>query len=64
MLKSGNQEASIVIAGKADEFLGVVPYTTSKVGARVCMACGAIELYAQNLEDLLQIDKPAPEVEI
>jgi hypothetical protein len=55
-LKSGNQEASIVIAGKPDGFLGVIPYTTSKVAARVCTDCGYIALYARNLEDLLRLD--------
>lgn len=56
MLKSGNHEANIVIAGKPDGFLGVVPYTTSPVSARVCTACGYIALYARNLQDLLRLE--------
>lgn len=55
-LKSGNQEPQIVIAGKPDGFLGVVPYTTSPVLARVCTGCGHIELVARNLRDVLSMD--------
>jgi predicted nucleic-acid-binding Zn-ribbon protein len=55
-LKAGDREATVVVAGKPDGFLGVVPYTTSPVGARVCRACGHIELYARDLRDLLAID--------
>jgi ribosomal protein L40E len=55
-LKAGNQEATIVIAGEPDGFLGVIPYTTSQVGARVCRKCGMIEIYARNVRDLLRID--------
>jgi hypothetical protein len=55
-LKAGNHEAQIVIAGKPDGFLGVIPYTTSQVAARVCTACGHIDLYARNLQDLLRVE--------
>ena len=55
-LKSGNQETTIVVAGKPDGFLGVIPYTTSQISARVCTECGHIELYARNLQDLLKMD--------
>lgn len=55
-LKAGNNEAQIVIAGKPDGFLGVVPYTTSQVAARVCTSCGYIELYARNLQDILRVE--------
>jgi hypothetical protein len=55
-LKAGNQEATVVIAGKPDGFLGVVPYTTSPVAARVCTSCGHIELYARSLQDLLRVE--------
>ena len=55
-LKAGNQEATIVIAGEPDGFLGVIPYTTSQVAARVCTNCGLIEMYARNVRDLLRID--------
>jgi hypothetical protein len=55
-LKAGNHEANIVIAGKPDGFLGVIPYTTSQIAARVCTACGNIELYARNLQDLLRVE--------
>lgn len=54
-LKAGNSEAQIVIAGKPDGFLGVIPYTASPVGARVCAACGHIELFARNLRDILSV---------
>jgi hypothetical protein len=55
-LKAGNQEANLVIAGKPDGFLGVIPYTTSQVAARVCTACGHVDLYARNLQDLLRVE--------
>ena len=54
-LKTGNAAASIVIAGKPDAFLGVVPYTTAQVEARVCLACGHIVLFAKSLDRLLQM---------
>lgn len=54
-VKAGNQEAQIVIAGKPDGFLGVIPYTTAQVSARVCTACGHIDLYARNAQDLLSL---------
>lgn len=56
VLKTGNHDASVVIAGKPDSFLGVVPYTTSQVAARVCMSCGHIALFARNLESLLTME--------
>ena len=56
VLKAGNQEANVVIAGKPDPFLGVVPYTTSQVTARVCTSCGHIALFARSLESLLSMD--------
>jgi hypothetical protein len=56
VLKTGNHEANVVIAGKPDGFLGVVPYTTSQVAARVCTRCGHIALFARNLQDLLRMD--------
>ena len=56
VLKTGNHEANVVIAGKPDPFLGVVPYTTSQVTARVCTACGHIALFARSLESLLSMD--------
>jgi len=52
-LQSGNNDARIVIAGKPDGFLGVVPWTTSGVKARVCRDCGHIDLFARDLTDLL-----------
>jgi|GEM_PF-2614120 hypothetical protein len=55
-LKAGNQEAQVVIAGEPDGFLGVIPYTTSQVAARVCRDCGHIELFARNLQDLLKVE--------
>lgn len=55
-LKTGNEEAVIVIAGKADEFLGVIPYSTSPMKARVCLKCGLVELFARDVRDLLRID--------
>ena len=55
-VKSGNQEATIVIDGKPDGFLGIVSYTTSPVAARVCTACGHIDLFARNLQDILAVD--------
>lgn len=54
-LKTGNQDAAIVIAGKPDGFLGVIPYTTAQVTARVCTQCGHIDLYARNAQDLLSM---------
>jgi len=57
-LKTGNQEAQIVIAGKPDGFLGVVPFTTAQISAQVCTGCGRIELYARNANDLLSIGDP------
>lgn len=60
-LKAGNQEAAIVIAGKPDGFLGVIPYTTSQVAARVCTRCGHIALFARNMQDLLRMDDAADE---
>ncbi len=59
VLKTGNHEANVVIAGKPDGFLGVVPYTTSPVAARVCTDCGHITLFARNLESLLSMDGDA-----
>lgn len=55
-LKAGNSEANIVIAGKPDGFLGVIPYTTSQISARVCTSCGHIDLYARNLQDILKVE--------
>ncbi len=55
-LKMGNAAASIVIAGKPDAFLGVVPYTTAQVEARVCLACGHIALFAKSLDRLLRMN--------
>lgn len=52
-LQSGNQDARIVIAGKPDGFLGVIPWTTSGVKARVCRDCGHIDLFARDLTELL-----------
>lgn len=52
-LQSGNHDARIVIAGKPDGFLGVIPWTTSGVKARVCRDCGHIDLFARDLTDLL-----------
>lgn len=60
-LKAGNQEAAIVIAGKPDGFLGVIPYTTSQISARVCTRCGHIALFARNMQDLLRMDDSAGE---
>ena len=60
-LKAGNQEATIVIAGKPDGFLGVIPYTTSQIAARVCTRCGHIGLFARNMQDLLSIDSSGDE---
>lgn len=54
-LKMGNTAVRIVIAGKPDAFLGVVPYTTAPIEARVCLACGYIALFAQSLDRLLQM---------
>jgi len=56
VLKAGNQSANVVVAGKPDDFLGVVPYTTSPVEVRVCAGCGHIALFAKNPESLLQMD--------
>ena len=55
-LKVGNHEASIIIAGKPDGFLGVIPYTTSQIAAHICTACGHIDLYARHLQDLLRVE--------
>jgi hypothetical protein len=55
-LRTGNQEANLVIAGKPDGFLGVIPYTTAQVTARVCRACGHVELFARNAQDLLAME--------
>lgn len=54
-LKAGNANASIVIAGKPDGFLGVIPYTTAQIEARVCLACGNIALFARSVDRLLQM---------
>ena len=59
VLKTGNHEANVVIAGKPDDFLGVIPYTTSQVAARVCTDCGHITLFARNLESLLTLNDDA-----
>ena len=56
VLKTGNQEANVVVAGKPDGFLGVIPYKTSQVAAQVCTSCGHIQLYARGLESLLAMD--------
>ena len=48
-LKAGNAEAQIVIAGKPDGFLGVVPYTTSPIAARICRDCGHIGYRSDHL---------------
>jgi hypothetical protein len=58
-LKAGNADATLVIAGKPDGFLGVIPYTTSQVGARVCLNCARIDLFARNVRDLLRIGDDA-----
>ena len=55
-LKNGNQSATVVIAGEPDGFLGVVPYSTAPVDARVCRTCGHVALFARSLEALLQMD--------
>ncbi len=55
-LNTGKQSATIVIAGEPDGFLGVVPYSTAPVDARVCRTCGHIALFARSLETLLQMD--------
>jgi hypothetical protein len=55
-VKAGNSDAQIVIAGKPDGFLGVVPYTTSPIRAYVCRSCGYTMLFARQLTDLLAID--------
>ena len=59
VLKSGNHEASVVIAGKPDPFLGVVPYKTSQIAVRVCQDCGHIALFAKSLESLLAMGDDA-----
>ena len=59
VLKTGNQEAQVVIAGKPDGFLGVVPYKTAQVAAQVCTRCGHIGLFARNLESLLSMGDDA-----
>ena len=56
VLKTGNHEANVVIAGKADGFLGVVPYTNSQVAVRVCGQCGHIALFARDVESLLDME--------
>ena len=56
VLKTGNHEANVVIAGKPDGFLGVIPYTNAQVVARVCNSCGHIALFAKGLESLLRMD--------
>lgn len=55
-LKVGNGDAQVVIAGKPDGFLGVIPYTTSPVRVNICRSCGYMMLYAQQLTDLLAIE--------
>jgi predicted nucleic-acid-binding Zn-ribbon protein len=55
-LKAGNQEATLTIAGKPDGFLGIIPYTTAQIAARVCTQCGHIEFYARNMQDLLAVE--------
>lgn len=55
-LRAGNQEANIVVAGKPDGFLGVIPFTTSQIAARVCRNCGNIELFARNSQDILAVE--------
>ena len=55
-LKGGNADATIVIAGKPDGFLGVIPYTTAQIIARVCRSCGYIALFAKNAQDILNVD--------
>ncbi len=55
-LKTGNQEATVVIAGKPDGFLGVIPYTTAQISVRVCTVCGHIELYARNVQEILKVE--------
>lgn len=55
-LKAGNSEATLVIAGKPDGFLGVIPYTTAQISARVCRSCGYVELFARNAQDLLSME--------
>ncbi len=52
-VQSGNQDLRVVIAGKPDGFLGVVPWTASGLRARVCRACGHVDLVAKDLTDLL-----------
>lgn len=59
-LKAGREEATVIIAGEPDGFLGVVPYTASPVGVRVCKTCGHIDLYARALRDLLRVEAPVP----
>lgn len=59
VLKAGNQEAQVVVAGKPDAFLGVIPYTTSQVMVRVCRNCGHIGLFAKSLESLLSMGDDA-----
>ena len=55
-LKVGNGEAQVVIAGKPDGFLGVIPYTTSPIQVKVCRSCGYLTLFARKLTDLLSIE--------
>lgn len=54
-VKAGNQEATLVIAGKPDGFLGVIPYTMAQIAAYVCGECGFVEFYARNVQDLLSV---------
>lgn len=63
-VKVGNGDAQIVIAGKKDGFLGVVPYTTSPIRAYVCRSCGYTMLFARQLTDLLAIDPDNQDVSI
>ena len=55
-LMKGNDEGVVVVAGKPDGFLGVIPFTTSQILARVCRSCGNIELFARNSQDILAVE--------
>lgn len=56
-LQSGNNDAKVTITGKpADDFLSVATVITSPITVRVCEACGRIDLYATNMQDLLRVD--------
>ncbi len=55
-VKVGGGDTRIVIAGKPDGFLGVIPYTTSPLQAYVCRACGYTMLFATQLTDLLALE--------